>query len=379
MRASSPPPEPDPFRVAAAQQLANIETAEANTALANADEYTPEGSALFEQTAPIEVETYQYDASGNLTGTTTRSIKRWKRTVSLSATQQSLFDQQQQLSSLFNGWAINQVEQLQLIMADPLNDTGLTPRHTTPSEPTLITTAPTPGSLVETIGSTDLVAHIEATRDAIEGRVEYNIDRDRTKMITELEHQMIYPGSKAYINALDTFDKASTDARTESYLKAQQEQSRIIQLEGVIAQFANSVVQMKFDQSIMQIDVENSNLIRQYQVAIDLCNYINTLRNLQLQEDITIRSQTINEVSALVSGGQVQIPRFQNYQGGSVATTPVGDYVYRSSAYRLSAWQGQVQQQNQVFGGILGFGGNLAGGAAAIGGRAAAGGFLGRR
>jgi len=368
MRSPSPPEPPDPYRVATANQLASIEVAQANTALANADMETPEAQVTFEETVPIDITTYQYDTSGNLTGTTARSIRRWKKVTTLKPATQTIFDQQQTLSQNFNAWAINQITQLQSIMANPLDDSNLTARLASPSQVTLTTTSPTPGPLVETIGSTDLTTHLRTTREAINFRVDYQIDRDREKMIDELDKQGIYPGSRAYDRALATYDFASTDAWHQSYLAAQQEQTRIVQLEGVIANFANQVQQHKFDQAVSVIEVENSNLIRQFQIHIDLCNYINTLRQQQLQEESTVRSQTVNEVSSLSNGGRVQVPNFHPYRGGQVATTPVGDYVYRSAAARLQNYQMQVSQQQQMMGGILGFAGNMLGGAMALGG-----------
>ena len=368
MRAPSVPEQPNPYSVATASQLANIEVAQANTALLNADEDRPDAGVTFEETAPVSITTYQYDTAGNLTGTTGRSVKRWKKVTTLKPTTQTIFDQQQTLSQNFNTWAINQVTQLQSIMANPLDNSNLTARNPAPATPTLTTASPTPGALIETIGSTDLTAHLRTTRDAINFRVAYQIDLDREKMLDELDKQGIYPGSRAYDRALATYDFASTDAWHQSYLAAQQEQTRIIQLEGVVANFANQVQQQRFDQAVSVIEVENSNLIRAFQLEIDLCNYINTLRQQQLQEEITVRSQTVNEVSALANGGQVQVPNFQAYRGGSITTTPVGDYVYRSAAARLQNYQMQVSQQQQMLGGILGFAGNVIGGGMALGG-----------
>ena len=49
MKPPKPPPTPDPYETANAQQLANVEVAVANTALMNADEDTPDGFVRFAQ------------------------------------------------------------------------------------------------------------------------------------------------------------------------------------------------------------------------------------------------------------------------------------------------------------------------------------------
>ena len=57
MSPPTPPPTPNPYAVANAQQLANIAVAIANTALSNADEEMPGGSVTYTATvdAPVGV------------------------------------------------------------------------------------------------------------------------------------------------------------------------------------------------------------------------------------------------------------------------------------------------------------------------------------
>ena len=97
----------------------------ASTALQNADEYRPDGQVTFEQIDPITVNTYQYDSSGNLTGTTPREVKRWKKVVALTPDGQTQFSQQQQISISMNRWALGQTQLLESLMAQPLNANDL--------------------------------------------------------------------------------------------------------------------------------------------------------------------------------------------------------------------------------------------------------------
>lgn len=366
MKAPSPPPPPDPYKTATAQQLANIEVAIASTALQNADEYRPDGQVTFEQIDPITVNTYQYDSSGNLTGTTPREVKRWKKVVALTPEGQTQFSQQQQISISMNRWALGQTQLLESLMAAPLNVNDLVPRNATPTLPVLDTSAPAPGALVESIGNTDLTAHVASVRDAIDSRLQYQLGVDRDLLIAKLAHQGIFAGAVAYVRALDTFDKASTDARIQAFLAAQKEQDRIISLEGAIGEFKNNAQRQKFDQAVIAIQLHNKGLMQQFSVAIELCGYVNTLRQVELQERITVRSQTVNEVTSLMHGGQISVPQFQPYKGAQLAETPVGEYVYRTAAYKLDAWKTKVAAQQSMFGGILGFAGNMMGGVMAM-------------
>lgn len=356
MKAPSPPPTPDPYKTAAAQQMANVEVAVANTALQNADEYRPDGSVVFEE-IPELIPTNTYGADGNITGT--RNIKRWKKTVSLTPEGQTQFSQQQQISIKFNDVALQQANLMQSNLQQPISLGSLTPRQSVPATPTIIDGVVTPGALTETIGSTDLVAHLEATRDAIDFRLQYQIEIDREARITRLANMGIFPGSEAYNRDMLTFDKQSTDARLQAYLAARQEQTRIIQLEQVVGDFRNKTQEQKFNQSLLVIEIANKVTVQRFQVALEAANYVNTLRQGELQEQIAWRAQTVNEISSMMNGGQINVPQFQGFRAGHISDTPVGQYVYQSAAMDMQKWQTKVQSQQSMFGGMMGLFGNL--------------------
>jgi hypothetical protein len=57
----------------------------------------------------------------------------------------------------------------------------------------------------------------------------------------------------------------------------------------------------------------------------------------------------INEISALLSGGQVALPQFQGYQGVSVAPAPIfqagqaaGDYAQRNYQNQVAGYNSQM-------------------------------------
>jgi hypothetical protein len=81
-----------------------------------------------------------------------------------------------------------------------------------------------------------------------------------------------------------------------------------------------------------------------------------------------MRNQPLNEISALLSGSQVQMPQFQGYSGVSIAPTP---YLQAMQAQDASAMQRYGIQANQAASNMSGLYG-LAGAAAG----APSGGFL---
>jgi hypothetical protein len=359
MKAPSPPETPNPYAVASAQQMANIETAIANSYLANADEVRPDGTVTYEVVGTAEVNTYQYDDAGALIGTTPREIPRFRKTVSLSTEGQTQFAQQQQIAIAMNQAALAQAQALGERWQEAFSLDELPEHGTAPTLPTLSDTAPTPGAIVASIGDADLVAHLEEIRDAIDARLQYQIEIDRDARIVKLANMGIFPGAEAYTREMLAFDRQSNDARTQAYLAAQQEQNRIITLEEKIGNFANAAQEQAFRQGIVVVEFVNNVRTKVFQIQRELGVFVETLRERALQEFLAERNQVINEISALMSGGQVQVPQFQPFRAGHISDTPVGEYVYRSAAMDMQKWQARVEQQQQMTAGLISLGGSL--------------------
>jgi hypothetical protein len=360
MKAPSPPPTPDPYRVAAAQQMANISVAIANTILSNADETTPQGQVRYTQLAPIAIVDPQYDSNGNQTGTTVRNIPRWERVVTLESGAQVLFDQQQQISENFNDFAIAQTEILRDLLSTPISLAALPARNATPATPSIDDVLPVGRQFQTTVGARDLGAEKRMHMDAINERLQYQATVDRNQIRARLRNQGLAPGALAWDREMLAFDKRSNDAATQAFIHAGQEQSRLFEINKVQAIFHNDVVEKEFQHGVLVIQHRNSARVQIYQTLRDIADYVNGIRSDTLKEQLVERSSIINELSALMHGGQVQIPNFQGFRPGHISDTPLGDYVYRSAAMDMQKYQMKVQQQQQMMGGLMSLGANLA-------------------
>ena len=363
--APKPPPPPDPYKTANAQWATNLEGAVATTHLKNADEDTPEAIVRYvdatnpDGTLKTRI-TYTTDADGNHIAQ--RTIVKPKKIVTLTPKMQQQWDTNHDVIIAMNQWALAQAGILAQVQGTPLDDSGLVDRKTPPAAPSYDDGGNVnPGALVESIDPGDLTAHVAATRDAIESRLQYQIDIDRQKMEEKLANQGILPGSVAYDRAMKAFGDQTNDARIQAFLAAQKEQTRIVQTEAMIADHANRTQSLKFEMAAKSIDFKNAIKSLQYKGHLDAVEYINHLRERQLQEKIAIRSVAINEITSLTRGGHVQVPQFQPYQGSQIKPAPIMDAVYRSAAIEQQNYQMQVAQQNQMWGGILGFAGNVFG------------------
>lgn len=87
-----------------------------------------------------------------------------------------------------------------------------------------------------------------------------------------------------------------------------------------------------------------------------------TGRGQAVQEALTERSAPINEITALMGGGQVQNPNFVNTPQSQVANTDYGQMVYNSANLANDAYKQKVGQQNAMIGGIASIAGTALGG-----------------
>jgi hypothetical protein len=93
--------------------------------------------------------------------------------------------------------------------------------------------------------------------------------------------------------------------------------------------------------------------------------FYNTAVQQALAQQAAIRSLPINEISALLSGGQVTVPQFQGYSGVTVAPAPIfqagqaqGDFAQRNYQNQVGAYNSQMG----LLGSIAGIAGAAAGG-----------------
>lgn len=248
------------------------------------------------------------------TGETTvdgRQIPQFTQTTTLSPEQRVLYDQQNQLGSDMNDLALDQVGRLDDTLSSPFDLSGL----------------PAGGSL----GSSDYSADRQRVEDAIYSRLNPQIERDMASRRTELANQGINEGSQPYQTAMEEFGRNSNDARMQAILAGGAEQSRLF--------------------------------------GMDLERYgaDNVSRERAMQERLMTRNQPINEIGALMSGGQVSFPQMTQYRPGTVQNSNIGQNIYNSAALQNQQYQQQQQQQNAGLGGLFGLGGSLLAGGGLFG------------
>jgi hypothetical protein len=103
---------------------------------------------------------------------------------------------------------------------------------------------------------------------------------------------------------------------------------------------------------------------QQFQQNIAQQQFRNTAIQQALAQQAAIRSIPVNEISALLSGGQVSVPQFQGYSGVTVAPAPIFQGGQAQDAAAMQRYGIAANQAASNAGGLFNLAGSL--GSAAI-------------
>lgn len=302
------PPAPDYTGAANATAAGNLQAAQAATAANRVNQYTPYGSLIYNETGK--------DSLGNPT---------WSATTNLSPVGQQLLDTQN-ATSLGLGNTINaQLGQVQQTMGQGFN-------------PNIPQTQTSLGSnFVTNPNYASGMQGWDAANKILQARLQPQMAQDRESQNAMLANQGIVPGTKAYENAMRTFNQGQNDLLTNSQLAGQ------------------NIGQNLFNQGIQGGQFTNNALINQG-------NFQNTAQQQAFNQALTKYNLPLNTLGALRTGAQVQNPTFQNVP--QQATTAGPDLLGATTAtgnYNLGTYNAQQAANSNLTGGLLGLGGSLGG------------------
>jgi hypothetical protein len=138
--------------------------------------------------------------------------------------------------------------------------------------------------------------------DALMERMQPMLDRDRAARETQLANQGIGMGSRAFSAAQDDMGRQANDARLAAILGAGDEQAR------------------------------------------------------DLSTRLAARSQPLNEITALLSGSQVNIPQFQQNRPQPIPFTDNAGLINQNFNQQMSNYNQRMQNWNSMWGGLFGLG-----------------------
>ncbi len=406
------PKAPDPKETAAAQTSTNVATAIANSWLGNINQVTPDGKLTYAQTGQQFVndpngQKYWYNSgTGKYTTskpqgapttsmqgngqpkfitndrgiqmpnpayketkvTTPGSAKGWEQvtgyyiptmtaTQTLSPQQQAIKNNEDKAQQSLSATAREQAWKLRGLLNDTV-DTSKLPKSVDWTKllmPEYQTVGSGPKDL-QTSYVDDFSKDRKRVEDAMMGRLQPTIDRDRAALETNLQNQGIRIGSDAWTNAMADFDRGVNDQRTSVLLSGGQEQSRLANLAHQQATFGNTAKQQMYDNALRGAGFNNSVADQDFNARVLRNTQRDNSRQRALQEAFALRNQPINEISSLLSGAQVTQPNFMNIQGASIPTVDYAGIVQQNYANEMGAYNSQMANYNGILGGLFGLG-----------------------
>lgn len=244
------------------------------------------------------------------------------------------------------------------------------------------------GQIRRSVGPTDYSDDRRRVEDAIMSRYDEGFARDEAAMDAKLAAQGLVPGTEAYNEQATNLGKQKNDARMQAILAGGSEQSRLADLAFRGGEFENAAQAQQFGQNAARSQFGNeaqaqrfgqnaatsafyndtqdrrmaaarelagfTNAARtgEYNMATSSGNFRNTARQNAINERLAVRNQPINEISALLGGGQVTAPAFKDPTTQGVDSVPIGDYINNN-------YNQQMANSRQNMSGLFGLGGNI--------------------
>ena len=239
-------------------------------------------------------------------------------------------------------------------------------------------------------------------QQAIMNRLAPQLAQSDEALRSQLANQGITEGSEAYNRAMTQSGQTRNDLLSQAALQGigldlsanQQGFGQAATQAGLY----NQAVGQNFGQGLQSQQLGNQAMAQNFQTALDAQNarnaamaqnygqasniaglynavqnqgYNQNLQNAQfgntaaqqdLAQQLALRNQPLNEISSLMSGGQIQNPQFQGYTGANVAAAPVFQSVQAQGQADQNIYNQKVAQQNAIYGALGSIGGGIAGG-----------------
>jgi hypothetical protein len=352
----SAPTPPNPIAVAGAQTGTNVSTGVANAFLNNVNQSTPTGSLTYNPTGSYS---WKDPSTGH-----TYNIPTFTATQSLTPAQQNIFNANQATQLTLAQAGDAQSKKLKALLANNINLSGA-PAGGTASMlsgiPKATTTFGDAGAITRSYGpADDFSSDRKRVEEALYGRLNPQLERERTNIEGRLADQGIRYGSGAYTGAMDDYSRQANDLRLGVTQTAGAEQQRMMDMAAQRAGFQNAAQQQAFSQAQARGTFMNAGLAQQMMQGQSVFNAANAARNQWLQERYQQRNQPINEVTALMSGSQLQNPNWLNTPSSQIANTDYAGIVQSNFQNQFANYQQESQNTNALLGGLFGVAGNAA-------------------
>lgn len=140
-------------------------------------------------------------------------------------------------------------------------------------------------------------------------RLAPQLQREDADLRNRMANQGLVAGGEAYDREMNLQGQRSNDLETQAALQG-------ISLDTGARQNA-------FNEASQQAQFGNAGQNQQFNQNLQGTQFGNSASDQALSRQLALRNQPLNEITALMSGGQIQLPQFQGYQGQNVGAAPV--------------------------------------------------------
>jgi hypothetical protein len=148
---------------------------------------------------------------------------------------------------------------------------------------------------------------------------------------------------------------------TAAEAQNQASQQLYSQLMGV-AGLQNQAVAQNQNAALQQQQAQNAAQAQQFNQAMQSAQFGNTAAQQALQQQLGLYNQPLNQISALMSGSQVQMPQFQGYTGANVAAAPIMAGAQAQDQAAMQRYNAAQTGSNALTSGLFGAAGMALGG-----------------
>lgn len=341
------PAAPDPAATAAAQAQTNREAAIAQANLNRINQYTPQGSLVYNQI-----------------GTNADGTPQYSQTQTYSPEQQALYDQQNQIALSLGGLAQNNVARVNQAQSTPFSYEGMTPLQTGvqaprgqmqygPQAQQLQTSLPNSGEVQDSFntgrgveymgngaggdiqrnldfsnlpslpGVSDFGSEAQRVQDAVYSQAASRLDprfqQQESGMRARLAASGIAENSEAYKREMDNFERTRNDGYNQAVWSAIQaggsEQSRLFGLAMAARQqgvgetttqgnFANNAQQQGYAQIAQRLGLNNAAAGQEYAQNQGAAAFNNTAQDQRFTQGLAGGEFNNNALNTMFQQGQ---------------------------------------------------------------------------
>ena len=214
-------------------------------------------------------------------------------------------------------------------------------------------------------------------QQAIMARLQPEINQSSQALTQQLANQGIPQGSEAWNNAMRQQGNQQNDLYSQAALQGinldmsanQQGYNQALGAAGLY----NQGLGQNFSQALGSNQSQNSAIAQNYSMgsgaqqqnfnqALGAGQFGNTASQQSLAQQLSLYNQPLNEITALMSGSQIQNPQFQGYSGSQIAPAPIANATAQQGQYAQNLYGQQMaayNSQQQGLASLLGAGASM--------------------